>query len=307
MAVIEMVGLRKAYGGHQAVQDVSFEVEAGEIFGILGPNGAGKTTTVECMVGLRPRDGGTVSVLGADPQQDRDAVRRQVGVQLQTAELPDKLTVAEAMRLYTSFYDAPADWRELIDVLGLGASLRTRFGRLSGGQQQRLSIALALVGNPRIAVLDELTTGLDPAARRDTWDLIETVRDRGVTVVLVTHFMQEAERLCDRLAVIDAGRVVALDTPAGIVARFDNGSRLRFRPSREFDPALLTDLPSVVSLSRHGDQVVVSGGEDLLAAVTATLAREGIVAQQLRIEQASLDDAFVALTRPSSADLEVSS
>ena len=297
MAIIEVSGLAKAYGAQRAVADVSFAVERGEVFGILGPNGAGKTTTVECVVGLRRRDSGTISVLGVDPQTDRAAVRRQVGVQLQQAEVPERLTVAEVLRLFSSFYDDPADWRELLDVLGLGAASRTRFGKLSGGQQQRLSIALALIGNPTIAVLDELTTGLDPAARRETWDLIETVRDRGVTILLVTHFMQEAERLCDRLAVIDAGRVVALDTPAGIVAGLDQGQRLRFRPSHPFDDRLLRDLPQVTSFDRRGDEVVVSGGDDLVTAVVAALAREGIVAGHLRVEQATLDDAFVALTR----------
>jgi ABC-2 type transport system ATP-binding protein len=305
MAVIEVSGLAKAYGAQQAVADVSFAVEKGEIFGILGPNGAGKTTTVECIIGLRRRDAGSVRVLGADPQQDRATVRRHVGVQLQQAELPERLTVAEAMRLYSSFYEEPADWRELLDMLGLSAKAGARFGKLSGGQQQRLSIALALIGNPTIAVLDELTTGLDPVARQDTWALIERVRDRGVTILLVTHFMSEAERLCDRLAVIDAGRVVAMDTPAGIVAAYDSGQRMRFRPSRDFDLRLLSDLPAVTSLETRGDEVVLTGGEDLVTAVTTTLARLGIVAGQLRVDQPSLDDAFVALTRPTN-DKELS-
>jgi ABC-2 type transport system ATP-binding protein len=281
MAIIEVDALAKRYGSTQAVSDVSFSVERGEIFGILGPNGAGKTTSVECTIGLRRRDGGTVRVLGVDPQRDRATIRRAVGVQLQHAELPEKLTVAEALRLYSSFYDDPADWRELMIVLGLTEKADTRFGKLSGGQQQRLSIALALIGNPTIAVLDELTTGLDPAARRETWDLIEQVRDRGVTILLVTHFMQEAEHLCDRLAVIDEGRVIALDTPAGIV----NGAggqpqRMRFRPSQPLDDVVLTGLPEVREVERQGDQVIVTG----------------IVAANLRVEQSSLDDAFIALT-----------
>ncbi|MGC5167229.1 ABC transporter ATP-binding protein [Luteimicrobium sp. DT211] len=293
--VIEIDHLSKSYGAKHAVVDVSLSVEDGEIFGILGPNGSGKTTTVECVSGLRRRDGGSVRVLGADPQTHRDAVRAQVGVQLQEAELPAKLTVREALALYASFYPDPADWRELVDVLGLGPSLGTRFGKLSGGQQQRLSIALALVGNPRIAILDELTTGLDPAARRETWDLIERVRDRGVTVVLVTHFMQEAERLCDRLAVIDAGQVVAIDTPGGLVERLDTRQELRFRPSRPFDDALLTDLDAVDELARRGTEVHVSGTGDVLGAVVTALAREGVVAEGLRVQQPSLDDAFLAM------------
>jgi ABC-2 type transport system ATP-binding protein len=296
MPVIEVSNLHKRYGGTVAVDDVSFTVEEGEIFGILGPNGAGKTTTVECVEGLRTPDRGQISVLGLDPKRDRDALRQSVGVQLQESQLPEKLTVAEALDLYSSFYAEPADWARLLDELGLAEKRRTRFGKLSGGQKQRLSIALALVGNPRVAVLDELTTGLDPQARRDTWQLIENVRARGVTVVLVTHFMEEAERLCDRLAVIDAGRVVAIDTPAGLVARVSSEQRIRFRPNVPLDEALLSELPEVTGISRQGSQVLVSGTGNLLHAVTAVLARHQVVALDLRVEQANLDDAFVALT-----------
>ena len=217
--VIEVSNLRKTYGEITAVADVSFTVDGEEIFGILGPNGAGKTTTVECVSGLRRRDGGAIRVLGRDPDRDGAELRELVGVQLQESQLPEKLRVWEALELYSSFYSEPADWRELLDALGLSAQRKARFGTLSGGQKQRLSIALALVGDPRIAILDELTTGLDPAARRDTWALIESVRNRGVAVVLVTHFMEEAERLCDRVAVIDAGRTVAVDTPAALIKR----------------------------------------------------------------------------------------
>ena len=205
MPVIEVSDLRKRYGERVAVDGVSFTVEEGEIFGILGPNGAGKTTTVECIAGLRTPDTGEITVLGLDPQRDGAQLRHRLGMQLQESQLPDKLKVGEAVRLYASFYSDPADWRALLAELGLADKENARFGKLSGGQKQRLSIALALVGNPRVAVLDELTTGLDPQARRDTWDLIEQVRARGVTVVLVTHFMDEAERLCDRVALIDAG------------------------------------------------------------------------------------------------------
>jgi ABC-2 type transport system ATP-binding protein len=297
MPIIDVQGLAKRYGNTQAVADVSFAVEPGEIFGILGPNGAGKTTSVECTIGLKRRDGGTVRVLGVDPERDRAEIRRHVGVQLQHAELPERLTVGEALQLYASFYDDPADWTELVGALGLEDKLGTAFAKLSGGQQQRLSIALALVGNPRIAVLDELTTGLDPAARRETWELIERVRDRGVTILLVTHFMQEAEYLCDRLAVIDDGRVVALDTPAGLVEHAATAEqRMRFRPSAPLDDRLLTGLPEVRTVDHHGDVVVVTGAGDMVSAVTSALARAAIVAVGLRVEQTSLDDAFVALT-----------
>ncbi|MEU7973709.1 ABC transporter ATP-binding protein [Micromonospora sp. NPDC049089] len=296
MPVIEVTHLKKRYGDLVAVDDVSLAVEAGEIFGVLGPNGAGKTTTVECVAGLRVPDGGGVSVLGLDPRRDAAQLRQRVGVQLQESQLPDRLRVAEALELYASFYRNPADPAELIDKLGLGDKRNTAYKKLSGGQKQRLSIALALVGNPEIAILDELTTGLDPQARRDTWGLIEQVRDSGVTIVLVTHFMEEAERLCDRVAVIDRGRVVALDTPAGLVSTVAPEQRIRFRPSAPVDDRLLTDLPEVSAVQRTGSQVVVTGTGELLHAVTSVLARHQIVAADLRLEQSTLDDAFVELT-----------
>ena len=296
MQVIEVDNLRKQYRDHVAVQDISFTVERGEIFGIVGPNGAGKTTTVECVEGLRTPDGGSIKVLGLDPRRDGAELRNRVGAQLQESALPDRMKVWEALDLYASFYLRPADQRRLIDELGLGDKRETQFGKLSGGQKQRLSIALALVGNPEIAVLDELTSGLDPNARRDTWDLIEQVRERGVTVLLVTHFMDEAERLCDRVAVVDAGRVVALDSPASLIARIDTPQRIRFRPTSPLDDGLLITLPEVRSVSRNGSQVVVTGTGNLLQAVTSVLARDQIVAAELRLEQASLDDAYVALT-----------
>ena len=296
MNVIEVTNLVKRYGDRTAVDDVSFSVEEGEIFAILGPNGAGKTTTVESIGGLRTPDAGTIRVLGLDPQADRDELRRVVGIQLQESELQDQLRVREAIDLYASFYAKPRDPERLLEDLGLADRQDVQFRKLSGGQKQRLSIALALIGNPKIAILDELTTGLDPQARRDTWQLIEDVRAGGVTVILVTHFMEEAERLADRIAVIDAGRLVALDTPGGIVSRVDAEQRLRFRPSAPIDDALLTDLPEVRSVTRQGPTVVVAGTGNLVPAVMAVLARNQIVANELRMEQADLDDAFVALT-----------
>lgn len=293
--VIEVQHLHKEYRQKVAVDDVSFTVSEGEIFGILGPNGAGKTTTVECVEGLRPADGGTISVLGLDPRRDRAELTQQVGAQLQESQLPEKITVSEALDLYSSFYRAPADWRALLDQLGLAGAAGTRFKKLSGGQKQRLSIALALIGNPRIAVLDELTTGLDPQARRDTWELIEGVRQRGVTIVLVSHFMEEAERLCDRVAVIDSGRVVVTDTPAALAERSGAGQRIAFQPSAPLRDELLTSLPEVTSVIHRGDGVMVTGTGDLLSAVMSLLARHQIVARQLRVEQANLEDAFLSL------------
>ena len=300
--VIEVRNLHKAYGGTVAVDDISFTVGEGEIFGILGPNGAGKTTTVECVEGLRKQDRGEISVLGLDPLRDRAELTQLLGAQLQESQLPAKLRVAEALDLYSSFYRAPADWRALLEALGLADKSTTPFRKLSGGQKQRLSIALALVGAPRIAVLDELTTGLDPQARRDTWELIEGVRDRGVTIVLVSHFMEEAERLCDRVALIDKGRVVVLDTPAALAERVEAAQRIQFRPSGPMDDALLAGLPEVTSIIRRGDVVVVTGTGNVLNAVISVLARNQIVAQQLRVEQANLEDAFLELTGGHAAD-----
>jgi ABC-2 type transport system ATP-binding protein len=294
--VIEVRRLHKRYRETVAVDDISFDVQEGEIFGILGPNGAGKTTTVECIEGLRNPDRGEVSVLGLQPGRDRKELTQRLGVQLQDSQLPDKLRVDEALDLYSSFYRNPADWRSLLELLGLKGKAKTRFGKLSGGQKQRLSIALALVGTPQIAILDELTTGLDPAARHETWELIEGMRDRGVTIVLVTHFMEEAERLCDRVALIDSGRVVAIDTPANLADGVETEQRIQFRPSVPLPRNLLESLPDVTSVIYRGDVVVVTGNSNALNAVTSALARNQIVARQLRVDQANLEDAFLALT-----------
>ena len=219
MNVLEVKHVYKHYGAQAALDGVSLTVGKGEIFGLIGPNGAGKTTLVESIAGLRQADQGTIRVLGLDPQHDRNALRDRVGIQLQASQLPDKIKVWEALDLYSSFYEQPTDWETLIDSLGLSDKSDTRFEELSGGQKQRLSVALALVGNPELLILDELTTGLDPEARRKIWSLILEVRARGVTIVLVSHFMDEAERLCDRVAMLKEGRVAALDTPAGLVAQ----------------------------------------------------------------------------------------
>ncbi|MEU0665764.1 ABC transporter ATP-binding protein [Streptomyces lavendulocolor] len=295
--MITVNGLRKAYGGKVAVADVSFAVAEGEIFGILGPNGAGKTTTVECVEGLRTPDAGTVRVAGLDPVADHREVTRLLGAQLQQSELQPRITVREALELYASFHTRPADWRPLAERLGLTDHLAVRFAKLSGGQKQRLSIALALVGDPRAVVLDELTTGLDPRARRETWALIEDVRARGVTVLLVTHFMEEAQRLCDRIAVIDGGRVAALDTPAGLIRRATVSTVVSFTPSAPLDDRELAALPGAASVRTQEDgRVVVEGTDDTVEAVVSLLARHRVTAHQLRVAEATLDDAFLDLT-----------
>jgi len=288
--------LRKTYPGTVAVDDVSFTVAEGEIFGILGPNGAGKTTTVECVIGLRTPDSGTIRIMAFDPHVDRAQVHAIVGAQLQTSALQPKLRVAEILDLYRSFYRDPADVGELLDALGLREKRSAYYKSLSGGQKQRLSLALALVGRPKIAVLDEMTTGLDPQARRDTWELIEGVRDRGVTVVLVTHYMDEAERLCDRVALVDEGRIVALDIPTALAEQAGGGKRVRFVPSQPFDDRLLTELPEVTSLGRQGHHVLVNGTGDLVNTVILTLAGAGVTANEVDVQSATLEDAFVKLT-----------
>ncbi|MEV4803992.1 ABC transporter ATP-binding protein [Nonomuraea sp. NPDC049421] len=296
MTVIEVNALVKRYGGLPVVNEVSFSVAEGEIFGILGPNGAGKTTTVECVEGLRRPDGGSIRVLGLDPVKDRKELSHLVGVQLQQSLLPENIKVAEALDLFASFYRTPKDWRALLEEWGLAEKRQAKFGSLSGGQKQRLFIALALVGDPKVAFLDELTTGLDPAARRSTWELIKRVRAAGVTVVLVSHFMDEVEELCDRVAVFDRGRIVALDSPANLISNVDADQHLRFRPLAPFDDALLTRLPGVASVTRSGEQIIVAGRGDFAVAVTSALARDQVPVAELRIEQHTLDDAFVALT-----------
>ncbi|MEU9397125.1 ABC transporter ATP-binding protein [Streptomyces sp. NPDC048324] len=297
MSVIEVTDLRKSYGGRPAVDGVSLAVEEGEIFGILGPNGAGKTTTVECVEGLRVPDAGRVRVTGLDPVADHARVARVLGAQLQQSELQPKLTVREALELYASFYPRPLDWAPLAERLGLTAQLTTRFARLSGGQKQRLFIALALIGNPRVVVLDELTSGLDPRARRDTWQLIEDVRASGVTVLLVTHFMEEAQRLCDRIAVIDKGRVAALDTPAGLIRRSAGATVISFTPSAPLDDGDLAALPALASIDRKDGRITLAGTDETVNAVITLLARHRVTAHQLRVVDATLDDAFLDLTK----------
>jgi ABC-2 type transport system ATP-binding protein len=296
MYAIEVRGLHKRYGDKVAVEDVSLSVEEGEVYGVLGRNGAGKTTTVEAVAGLRSPDRGEVSVFGLDPRHDRDRLRQVLGVQLQEAALHSALTAWELIRLYRSFYRDGADPAALLELVGLTEQRRTRFEKLSGGQQQRLNIALALVGEPRAVILDELTTGLDPEARRQMWATVEGLRDRGVTVVLVSHHMEEVERLCDRVALIERGRVAAVDTPEGLVARAGLEQVVRFRTTTPFDLAVLEGVEEVHSVREVDDQIVATGSGNLLHAVSTALVNADVVALDTRFERATLEDAFLALT-----------
>ncbi len=293
---IEVHNLRKTYGQTVAVDDVSFAVAAGEIFGIVGPNGAGKTTLVECLTGLRHPDQGAIRVLGLDPGRNGQELKQRIGIQLQQAAIPDRMKVREALALFASFYTRPTDWPRLLDEWGLTEKRDTVFANLSGGQKQRLFIALALINDPELVVLDELTTGLDPRARRTTWELVRSIRDRGVTVVLVTHFMDEVQRLCDRVAVINRGRIVALETPAKLVAGLAGGQRIRFRSRNGFNPRELAALPGVHRVSQHNDDVIVEGEGPLMARVATALAERDIIPPDLRTESGSLEDVYLALT-----------
>jgi ABC-2 type transport system ATP-binding protein len=288
--------LVKKYGHLLAVNDVSLSIHEGEIFGIIGPNGAGKTTTVECISGLRAPDSGSISVFGLSPQKDRNAIREFVGVQLQESALPPRIKVREAVKLFASFYSNPLDADQLLESLGIEQISNSSFKNLSGGQKQRVSIALALVGNPKLAILDELTTGLDPEARREIWSLIERMRNRGVTVILVTHFMDEAERLCDRLALINNGVVVALDTPEAIASRA-GGSRVRFVPSQPVDEQTLRAIAGVNEIERKERYITVTGTGDLAGSLITALAAIGVRVSQIEARTGNLDDAFIKLTR----------
>jgi len=294
---VEVEHLRKRYGDQLAVEDVSFSVAAGEIFGILGPNGAGKTTTIECAQGLRKPDGGVVRVLGLDAQRDVRELRRRVGSQLQSSALPDRLKVWEALDLFASTTPRGGEWPVLLEQWGLADKRNASFADLSGGQRQRLFVALALLGSPEVVFLDELTQGLDPAARRLAWGLIREIRDRGATVVLVTHDMDEAEQLCDRLAVIDHGRVVATGTPQELIVRAQDGIRIRFSTD-EADVSWLRSVGGVREVSRRGQYVEVRGTGPVLVLVASALIDHGIVPADLRVDQPTLADAFMQLTSP---------
>jgi ABC-2 type transport system ATP-binding protein len=299
--VITVEHLRKTYGHVVAVDDLSFEVRQGEIFGLLGPNGAGKTTSVECIQALRHPDAGEIRVLGLDPRTQAGELRRAIGSQLQSSALPDRMRVWEALDLFAAFAPNHHEWRALMTAWGLEPLAGRAFGDLSGGQRQRLLIALALVNQPRVVFLDEMTTGLDPAARRATWDLIREVRDRGCTIVLVTHFMEEAERLCDRLAIVDAGRIAATGSPQGLISAEPTGVRVLFSTAVK-DLRFLDKVGHAERVRRDGDRVEVEGSGPVLALVAAALVEHGICPDDLRVERPTLEDVFLRLTGHSMRD-----
>lgn len=295
MDIIEVSGLAKSYGDRAVLRGIDLTVGDGEILGILGPNGSGKTTAVECIGGLRTRDAGTVSIAGMDPATNPPALRQILGMQLQQCRLPPKVRVGEVLDLYAAFYPDPQPTDELLERFDLLGHKDTKFANLSGGQQQRLSVALALVGRPRIAFLDELTTGLDPAARRDIWAYLEMLRQEGVTMVLVTHYMEEAQRLCDRVVVIGHGQVVAEGTPEAVAGSV-GGQQTSFTYDPAIPEAMLLAVPGVSGVRQERGRTVVVGGPDSTQAVITELSAAGFTLHRLSVEAPSLDDAFIILT-----------
>ena len=295
--IIEVRDLVKSYSGIPAVNEITFDVREGEIFGMVGPNGAGKTTTIECVEGLRHPDTGVVRVLGMDPGRNGFALREKIGIQLQESALPDRIKVWEAMEMFASFYPKSVDGNDLLEQLGLIEKRKTVFIKLSGGQKQRLFIALALINDPEVVFLDELTTGLDPKARRSIWDLVLGIRDRGKTVFLTTHFMEEAERLCNRVAIMDQAKIVALDTPSNLISSLGSEYRVVFSVQDTLDTARFQKIPAVSRIEQVDEQVTIFGNEEgLLSGIVNALEKDKIRYRSLRTEQPTLEDVFLKMT-----------
>ncbi|MFC0673034.1 ABC transporter ATP-binding protein [Brachybacterium hainanense] len=303
MSLITAHGLTKSYGDRPVLRGIDLDVEAGTILGIAGPNGAGKTTLVECLGGVRDRDGGAVAVAGVDPARPTRQLRLDLGIQLQQIRVPPMLRAREVLELFASFYPDPLPPDQLLEEFDLADQAKQAFGKLSGGQQQRLSVSLALVGRPRIAILDELTTGLDPTARRRIWAQLERRRAEGMTMLLVTHSMEEAQRLCDRMVILQDGRIIADAAPQEIVSR---GGAQRIRFQADVDASMLGRLETcedVRRVAREGGGLVVEGGDASPQAVLAMLDRMGVRARSVSVERPSLEDAYHQLTTgPERAD-----
>jgi len=295
--VVRVEGIRKLYGRTVAVDDVSFEVRPGEIFGLIGPNGAGKTTTMECVEGLRSPDRGSIAVLGLDPVRDVYRLQDRIGVQLQEAQLQKRIKVREAVDLWASLYRNSVNPERLLEQLGLVEKQNAWFMTLSGGQKQRLFIALALINDPELVFLDELTTGLDPQARRAIWELVRNIRQRGKTVFMTTHLMDEAERLCDRVAIIDRGRIIDIDSPTALVRRHCPERTVIVTTPQPSADAIFRQLPSVTAVERRDDNVSIQGrGDDFVTTVVQCLAVHAIPVTDLRTESPTLEDVFLRVT-----------
>jgi ABC-2 type transport system ATP-binding protein len=297
MAVVSVEGLRKSYSGVTAVDGVSLEIEAGEIFGMVGPNGAGKTTAMDCMTGMRTPDSGRISVLGLDPKTNRKQLLRLIGIQQQDSELPERMKVREAMGLFSSFYDDPEPWPGLLEALDLSGKTEACFSSLSGGQKKRLFVALSLVCRPRIVFLDELTSGLDPHSRRSMWDLVRSLRDAGRTVFLSTHYMDEAERLCDRVAVMDRGKVVALGTPDALVDSLPARVTVYISVPEGFERPSLESAPGVSAAAIEAGVLRIDlRDSSAIVGIVRLLDAAGVDLGDFRTERATLEDVFLTLT-----------
>ena len=302
--VIQVSGFRKTYGRTVAVDEVSFEVNDGEIFGLIGPNGAGKTTTMECVEGLRTPDRGTISVLGLDPFRDVYKLQDRIGVQLQQAQLQKRIKVWEAMHLWSALYQRKvSDGDRLLEQLGLADKRNAWFMTLSGGQKQRLFIAMALINDPEVVFLDELTTGLDPQARRAIWELVRGIRQRGKTVLLTTHLMEEAERLCDRVAIIEHGRIIDMDTPDKLVARHCPERTVLLATDVPVTEECFRAIPQVEDVIRQDLRFTIRGrGDDLVTEVIQCLSENHIRVTDFRTVLPTLEDVFLKLTGHSIRD-----
>jgi ABC-2 type transport system ATP-binding protein len=302
--VISVAGLRKTYKQTVAVDDVSFEVQDGEIFGLIGPNGAGKTTTMECVEGIRKPDRGAIAVLGLDPFRDVYQLQERIGVQLQQAHLQKRIKVWEAVHLWASLYNKPVSQGDrLLDQLGLSEKRNAWFMTLSGGQQQRLFIALALINDPEVVFLDELTTGLDPQARRAIWELVRGIRARGKTVFMTTHLMEEAERLCDRVAIIEHGRIIDVDTPQGLIDKHCPERSVVLATEDPRAEHFFRSLRSVVDVTHDGGVLTIQGrGDGFITEVIQCLAEHQVRVGGFRTEQPTLEDVFLKLTGHSIRD-----
>ncbi|MCD4846997.1 MAG: ABC transporter ATP-binding protein [Candidatus Aegiribacteria sp.] len=295
--VVSVHDLRKSYGDVKAVDGISFSVIKGEIFGIVGPNGAGKTTTMDCIVGMKKSDSGSLSVLGLDPIKQGLKLRQRLGIQQQESELPDRIRVRETMELFSSFYNRTLEWRDILDHLALMDKSEAYFSDLSGGQKRRLFVALALIGDPEILFLDELTSGLDPQARRIIWKLVTRLRDEGRTIFLSTHYMDEAEKLCDRVAIIDKGRIIALDTPDELISSLGFGIRVIFTASGDFSESTLNEISGILSVERDGDRITCTiRDSSVVLEIVKKLIRLDTALDDFRTERTTLEDVFLAVT-----------
>ena len=296
-SVVACRHLTKTYGDIVAVNDVSLDIEQGEIFGLVGPNGAGKTTLVEMIEGLRTPDRGAIRVLGLDPAEQRAEIKQRIGVLLQATSIQPDISVKESLELFRSFYRHRVPTRSLLKLLTLKEHATSRFKKLSGGLQQRTAIALALVNNPAVLFLDEPTTGLDPQARRNMWDLLERIRQRGKTILLTTHYMEEAEKLCDRVGIIDYGKIIALDTPRGLVNSLGAETKIVFS-AEGVDAQALQSIPAVTRVESSQDGLALYTGDqnNTLQELVRAADAHGFVITNLRTESANLDDVFLTLT-----------